>query len=187
MSKAGISKVPQAAVATFVGTEFDSITGRGGNDGTPLRKTPWGEIAWQLGGQECFAAVAEHERQFTEPKGDVIQRFLPRDRPCLILVDEVISYVSTYRRHGYHNCLYNFLEALSETARGLDNVVLVVSVPSSIISYTDADESDEQRFRHMLDRLGKGVIMAAEEETSEIIRRRLFEARGADRRPQGGG
>jgi hypothetical protein len=33
--------VPEAAVAVFVGTEFDSITGRGGEDGTPLRKTPW--------------------------------------------------------------------------------------------------------------------------------------------------
>ena len=55
--------VPNAEAAVFVGTEFDSIKGRGGNDGTPLRKTPWGEIAWQLGGQAAFALVAEHEAQ----------------------------------------------------------------------------------------------------------------------------
>lgn len=175
MNKAGVDKVPGAAVATFVGTEFDSITGRGGSDGTPLRKTPWGEIAWQLGGEEGFAVVAKHEEQFVEPKGDVIRAFLPKDRPCLILMDEIVSYVSTYRRAGYHNCLYNFMQSLSETARGQDNVVLVVSVPSSVISYTDADEADQQRFKHMLDRLGKAVIMAAETETSEIIRRRLFD------------
>ena len=175
LGKAGVNKVPEAAVATFVGTEFDSITGRGGKDGTPLRKTPWGEIAWQLGGAEGFAVVAEHEKQFTEPKGDVIRAFLPKNKPCLILMDEIISYVSTYRKQGYHNCLYNFMQSLSETARGQDNVVLVVSVPSSVISYTDADEADQQRFKHMLDRLGKAVIMAAETETSEIIRRRLFE------------
>ena len=175
MSKAGVDKVPQAAVATFVGTEFDSLTGRGGNDGTPHRKTPWGEIAWQLGGKEGFVAVAEHEQKFVEPKGDVIRAFLPKDRPCLILMDEIVSYASSYRKQGYHNCLYNFIQSLSETARGLDNVVLVVSIPSSIISYTDADEGDQQRFKHMLDRLGKAVIMAAEAETSEIIRRRLFD------------
>lgn len=35
-------------VAVFVGTEFDVIDGRGGH-GEPVRKTPWGEIAWQLG------------------------------------------------------------------------------------------------------------------------------------------
>lgn len=40
LQKAGISSVPEAAVAVFVGTEFDSLTGRGGNDGTSLRKTP---------------------------------------------------------------------------------------------------------------------------------------------------
>lgn len=175
LAKADVGRVPRAAVAAFVGTEFDSITGRGGNDGTPLRKTPWGEIAWQLGGKEAFAKVAEHEERFVEPKGDVIRSFLPKDKPCLILMDEIISYASTYRKAGYHNSLYNFIQALSETARGQDNVVLVVSIPSSIISYTDADEADQQRFKHMLDRLGKAVIMAAEAETSEIIRRRLFD------------
>src|SRR3989442_9053160 len=35
--------------SVFVGTEFDPIAGRGGKDGTPIRKTPWGEIAFQLG------------------------------------------------------------------------------------------------------------------------------------------
>jgi hypothetical protein len=175
LAKAGMGSVPQAATAVFVGTEFDSITGRGGNDGTPLRKTPWGEIAFQLGGEEAFAVVAEHEKQFVEPKGDVIRAFLPKDRPGLILMDEIINYVSTYRRLGYHTSLYNFIQALSETARGEDNVVLVVSIPKSEFEYTAEDVADEQRFKKMLDRLGKAVFMSAETETSEIIRRRLFE------------
>jgi RHS repeat-associated protein len=37
------------------------------------------------------------------------------------------------------------------------------------------DEADFTRLKKMLDRLGKAVIMSAEAETSEIIRRRLFE------------
>jgi len=178
LEKAGIPSVPEAATAVFVGTEFDSLTGRGGNDGTPLRKTPWGEIAFQLGGEESFTLVAEHEKQFIEPKGDVIRTMLPKDRPCLILMDEIINYVSTYRKKGYHNALYNFIQALSETARGQENVVLVVSIPASEIEYTSEDEADEQRFKKMLDRLGKPVMMSAEAETSEIIRRRLFEWHG---------
>lgn len=39
---AEVGDVPAAEVAVFVGTEFDSLTGRGGKDGEPLRKTPWG-------------------------------------------------------------------------------------------------------------------------------------------------
>ncbi|WP_254175247.1 ATP-binding protein [Planktothrix pseudagardhii] len=175
LQKAGINSVPEAAVAVFVGTEFDSLTGRGGDDGTPKRKTPWGEIAYQLGGEAALAVVAEHENQFIEPKGDVIRKFLPKDKPCLILLDEIINYASTYRQKGYGDKLYNFIQALSETARGEDNVVLVVSIPASELEYTAADESDEQRFKKMLDRLGKAVVISAESETSEIIRRRLFE------------
>ena len=175
LNQAGISAIPEAAVAVFVGTEFDSITGRGGDDGTPLRKTPWGEIAYQLGGEAAFNIVAEHERQFIEPKGDVIRKFLPKDKPCLILLDEIINYASTYRKTGYGDRLYNFIQALSETARGEKNVVLVVSIPASEMEYTAADEADEQRFKKVLDRLGKAIMMSAESETSEIIRRRLFE------------
>ena len=173
--KAGIANLPEAATAVFVGTEFDAVKGRGGNDGTPLRKTPWGEIAFQLGGEKSFAAVAQHDKEYLEPKGDVIREFLPKDKPCLILMDEIINYVSSYRKKGYANAFYNFIQALSETARGQGNVVLVVSLPASELEYTPDDEQDEVRFKKMLDRLGKAVMMSAESETSEIIRRRLFD------------
>ncbi len=176
LGRAGIKSVPDnCAIAVFVGTEFDSLTGRGGSDGTPLRKTPWGEIAFQLGGAEAFAHVAQHDKDFIEPKGDVIGKFLPADRPCLILMDEVLNYVSTYRDRGYHNKLYNFIQALSETIRGRNNAVLMSSIPASELSYTDRDHADQQRLKNMLDRLGKAVIVSVESETSEIIRRRLFE------------
>src|SRR5712691_3178255 len=69
LDKAGVRAVPKAATAVFVGTEFDSISGRGGSDGTPLRMTPWGEIAYQLAGEKGLAVVAEHERQMTAPAG----------------------------------------------------------------------------------------------------------------------
>jgi hypothetical protein len=166
---------PGAAVAVFVGTEFDSVAGRGGSDGTPLRKTPWGEIAFQLGGADAFAEVAEHDKTFIEPKGDVIDKILPKNRPCLILMDEVLNYISTYRDRGYHNKLYNFLQSLSETVRGRENAVLVCSIPASELSYTDKDDADQHRLKNLLDRVGKAVIVSVETETSEIIRRRLFE------------
>ena len=176
LEQAGITSVPDnCAVAVFVGTEFDSLVGRGGKDGTPFRRTPWGEIAFQLGGEDAFSIVSKHDEQFIEPKGDVIDAFIPKDRPCLILMDEIINYVSTYRDQGYHNKLYNFVHALSETIRGRDNTALVVSIPKSELNYTDRDEQDQQRFKNMLDRLGKAVVMSVEAETAEIIRRRLFE------------
>ncbi|HOV80171.1 MAG TPA: DUF499 domain-containing protein [Bacillota bacterium] len=175
LAGAGVRSVPRAATAVFVGTEFDSLVGRGGNDGTPIRKTPWGEIAFQLAGERGLALVAEHERQMIAPAGDVLRRLLPEGRPCLILFDELMNYVSRNRKSGLSAQLYNFLQNLSELARGEDGVVLAVSIPASELEMTAEDQSDYDRLKKLLDRLGKAVIMSAEAETSEIIRRRLFE------------
>jgi predicted AAA+ superfamily ATPase len=174
MTAGEVKDIPEAAVAVFNGKDFDSLTGRG-NPGEPIRKTPWGDIAWQLGGQKSLDILAEHEKEFIEPKGDAIRAMLPKDRPVLILFDEVISYVSTYRGRGYGNKLYNFLDCFAEVARGEKNVVIVVSIPASELEYTTEDHADESRFQKMLDRLGKAIVMSADQEMADIIRRRLFE------------
>ena len=59
LSASGMKAVPKANTAVFVGTEFDVMAGRGGDDGTPLRKMPWGEIAFQLGGEKGFEVGAQ--------------------------------------------------------------------------------------------------------------------------------
>ncbi len=178
LDKGKLKAIPKAATAVFVGTEFDSITGRGGNDGTPIRKTPWGEIAYQIDGKDALAVLAEHEKQMTAPAGDVLREFLPKDRPCLILIDELMNYVSRSRKSGMATQLYNFVHNLSEEARGQKNVVLAVSIPASELEMSADDQSDYERFKKLLDRLGKPVIMSADTETSEIIRRRLFDWNG---------
>ena len=175
LEAAGTSSIPKAETAVFVGTEFDTIRGRGGDDGTPLRKTPWGEIAFQLGGEKAFSVVAEHDLQMTAPAGDVIRKFLPKEKPCLILIDELVNFISRNRKTGMAGQLYNFIQNLSEQARGLDRVVLCVSIPSMLVEMTSDDIADFDRYSKMLERLGKAVIFSAEGETSEIIRRRLFE------------
>jgi hypothetical protein len=177
LDQAGVKNVPAAASAVFVGTEFDSITGRGGNDGTPLRRTPWGEIAFQLGREDGFAIVAKHDAEGTAPSTEVIRKFLPAGKPALILMDELLNYLNRERnrRAGLGGQLYSFVQNLSEEARAQESLVLAVSLPSVVDEMTPEDEADFQRFEKLLDRLGKAMIMSAESETSEIIRRRLFE------------
>lgn len=175
MDAAGLKSVPKGEAAVFVGTEFDSLSGRGGEDGTPQRKTPWGEIAWQLGGEELFKLVAEHDEQGISPGGDVLNKVIPQDRPCLILMDELMNYISRNRKSGLAEQFYNFLQNLSETVRGKDNCVLAVSIPASDMEMNERDIEDYNRITKLLDRVGKAMVMSAETETSEIIRRRLFE------------
>lgn len=175
LNDAGLSKVPKAATAVFVGTEFDSIQGRGGDDGTPNRRTPWGDIAFQLGGAEAFKLVAKHDTAGVAPGGDVLEKLLSTSRPSLILLDELMNYVNRTRKSGLAGQLYTFMHNLSEVARARDNVVLAVSIPASEMEMTVEDHEDFKRFKKLLDRLGKAIVMSAEAETSEIIRRRLFE------------
>jgi predicted AAA+ superfamily ATPase len=178
LDQAGVATVPKAKIAVFVGTEFDSITGRGGSDGEPLRMTPWGEVAYQLAGKKGFDVVAEHDKQGTAPAGDVIRKFIPKDTPCLILMDEIMNYVSRNRKSDLAAQLYNFIQNVCEEARARNNLVLAVSVPASELEMNPGDQMDYERLKKLLDRLGKAVLIAAESETSEIIRRRLFEWKG---------
>jgi hypothetical protein len=175
IEKANVSNIPESAIAIFVGQKFDT---RGGDDGTPLRRTPWGEIAWQLGGNDAFKIMAKYDEDGQAPGGDTISKLFSKKKPTLILIDELMNYVSRYRKSGLSSQLYNFLQNLTEEARSHDNVVLAVSIPASELEMSADDESDYTRFKKLLDRLGKAVIMSTEEEISEIIRRRLFEWHG---------
>jgi len=171
--KAAVAQVPKARVAVFVGTEFDSLAGRGGENGEPRRLTPWGEIAFQLGGKAAFDLVKEHDEKKIAPGGDIIRKLLPANEPCLILVDELLNYVSRFRSLGLNNQLYDFLLNLSGALN--PRSVLVVSVPMSEMEMTPEDVADYQRLTKMLDRVGKAMTMTAGAETNEIIRRRLFD------------
>jgi len=173
LEKAGITTVPEAKIAIFVGQEFDT---RGGDDGTPVRQTPWGEIAWQLGGLEGFRLFESFDRELRSPGGETIGKLIDQvNRPILIMMDEIINYTSRYRDKGLGDQLYNFIQNLSEKTRNRHRVVFAVSIPKSEMEMTPADQADHERFKKMLNRLGKAVIMSTEEETSEIIRRRLFD------------
>ena len=173
LTRARVGSVPKASVAVFVGTEFDVIDGRG-EPGEPRRKTPWGEIAWQLGGEKAFAAVARHDDQGIAPAGDVIRKMLP-NQPSLILMDELLNYVSRARKTGLSTQLYDFLQNLSEEARAHDHVVLCVSIPASDLEMNPEDQRDYDSYKKLLDRVGKAVSMSSDTEVTEIIRRRLFD------------
>ena len=173
LSKAGVPQVPKADVAVFVGTEFDIIKGRGGG-GEPVRKTPWGEIAWQLGGGSGFEAIAQHDKQGEAPAGDALRAMLP-DGPTLILMDELLNYVSRGRKSGMRDQLFDFLQNLIEEVCARTNMVLCVSIPASELEMNPDDQRDHESLKKLLDRRGKAIMMSAGTEMAEIIRRRLFE------------
>jgi predicted AAA+ superfamily ATPase len=179
LSKAGVTEIPQARSAVFVGTEFDAIAGRKA-DGEPHRKTPWGEIAWQLGGAEAFAKVAQHDEHGVSPAGDVLREMLPAS-PTLILMDELLNYISSGRKLGLRDQFFNFLQNLCEEARARNNLALCISIPRSDLEMNPDDQRDHDSIKKLCDRTGKAILMSADREMQEIIRRRLFEWDGVNK------
>ena len=153
-------------------------------DGTEVR-TLWGELAWQLGGAETYALVAESDRTSTSPGASLIDVF-KRHSPCLVLIDEWVTYArqlygSQSLPAGSADVQFSFAQVLAEAARAVPGALVVISIPSSDI------EVGGEHGREVLDRL-KNVIGRVEspwrpataEEGFEIVRRRLFEEMSAE-------
>ncbi|MER3544747.1 MAG: AAA family ATPase [Chloroflexota bacterium] len=181
LSEAGLDTIPKARVATFIGNRFDFVVGAG-QEGEPKRKTPWGDLAWQLGGSELFALVQEHDEKGVVPGGEVLQKVFT-GQPTLILMDEVLSFIRRAREAGgdyarLGSQFYSFLDVLTREVAGTSNVVLVVSLPLSEYEMTQEDEAEFQRLDKLLGRLSKAVLLSEQVEIAEIVRRRLFEEIG---------
>lgn len=175
---AGLDRIPRARVAVFIGNRFDFLVGAGA-EGEPKRKTPWGDLAWQLGGPALYATVERHDQEGVVPGGEVLQRWFGEE-PVLILMDEVLNFTRRTREAGRPHArlgsqMYSFLDVLTREVAGTARAVLVVSLPMSEYEMTAEDQADYARLSKLLDRLSKATLLSEGVEIAEIIRRRLFE------------
>lgn len=178
LKEARLSRVPRARVAVFIGNRFDFVVGTGA-EGEPRRRTPWGDLAWQLGGPDLYALVREHDEKGVVPGGEILQQVFTGE-PTLILMDEVLSFIRRAREAGepyarLGSQFYSFLDVLTREVAGASHVVLVVSLPLSQYEMTHEDEVEFQRLDKLLGRLSKAVLLSERTEIAEIVRRRLFE------------
>ncbi len=183
LEDARVDEMPQAAVAVFVGTAWSpyGVRPRGGE---PARLTPWGELAWQLaratGDRSLFEAVAVSDENRSRPGKDTIRRFLPPGRPVLILMDEVMNFMTAARAVAVGDStlasqFYSFVHNLTEVADASDRVVVVVSLPASEQEMSAEDEQDFKRLAKVTARVAEPYKLATGDEIAEIIRRRLFD------------
>ncbi|MGH3452716.1 MAG: ATP-binding protein, partial [Haloechinothrix sp.] len=188
MEAARLDDVPGAVVAVFVGTEWDAVAGKGG-DGEPHRRTPWGDIAWQLGEQvgdpSLFEHVAEQDEARIRPGKDRIRRLLPGDRPVLILMDEVMNFMTAARGIRIEETtlasqFYEFLHNLTDEADARDRLAVVVSLPKSEEEMSSDDWGDFRRLSKVTTRVAEPYVLAKDLEIPEIVRRRLFDTPGTE-------
>lgn len=163
------------------------------SDGTEVN-TLWGELAWQLGGREAFDMIADSDRNRTNP-GDGLRALLDAYGPALILIDEWVAYArQLYGRDdlpgGSFDTQFTFAQTLTEVAKVVPGVLVVISIPASSDSGSDAHSSLEvggeygvealKRLQNVVRRLADQWRPATAHESFEIVRRRLFTDPDAD-------
>jgi hypothetical protein len=178
LNAAQITELPRARIAVLDGIKSSPnqpVT----RDGQAVR-TLWGDLAWQLGGAEGYALVADADTSGTSPGKAVLETLLARCAPCVILIDELVAYVRQFEEGktltgGTFDSNLSFVQALTEALKAVPTAVLLASLPES------DKEAGSQRGVKALEALAHyfGRVQAlwkpvATEEAFEIVRRRLF-------------
>lgn len=179
LDQEGMMNVPEARVAVLDGTAH--APGQPWHHGKHAIHTLWGELAWQLGGEEGLEMVREADATGTSPGKEKIQRLLETFAPCVVLIDELVAYIRQFPdgqplSGGTYDSNLSFIQALTEAVKLVPNGILLASLPESEV------EAGSNRGVATLKALEKtfGRVQAlwkpvATEEAFEIVRRRLFE------------
>jgi predicted AAA+ superfamily ATPase len=180
----------QARRVAIVGNHF-SPSGVVKDDGTRVN-TMWGELAWQLGGAEGFAIVAEADQNRTHP-GEALHTLLAAYSPALILIDEWVAYARSLVGRddlagGTFDDQFTFAQSLTETAKATSGVLLAISIPAS----ESGDDPNEvvagnaeevgganglealKRLQNVVRRVADQWRPATSNEAYRIVKQRLF-------------
>jgi len=163
LNKIGLKNIPKVKVAVFVGTVQDPLKG----------KTPWGEIAEQLGAYEL---VKEHDKKRITPGREIIEKILNDNKPVLLLIDELTEYI--VKAKEFEDQVFAFSQELTEAiSKSSTQCVLVCTLPSSA-PYGERGEKVLNQLQRIFGRMQVIYTPVEGEEIYEIIRKRLFEDLG---------
>lgn len=172
--------------AVLVGTSRGPQDVINTNDGLKIRTT-WGELAWQLGGTEGYKMVAENDEKGIAPGSNVLEAIFKKYAPCLILIDEWVAYLrQIYRVEGLPSGSFDanlsFVQSLTEAVKASPGTLLVASLPASQIEVGgEGGQEALARLKQTFSRVESSWRPASQEESYEIVRRRLFKSIPGDK------
>jgi predicted AAA+ superfamily ATPase len=187
LADASLEAPPVANTAVLVGQMISPGGAYDKGSGITVR-TLWGELAWQLGGADGYAMVADADRTGTSP-GAALVDLLRAYSPCLVLIDEWVAYARQLYGvdglpAGSFDAQFTFAQALAEASRAVEGALLVVSIPASDIEVGgEGGKAALERLKNVIGRVESSWRPASAEEGFEIVRRRLFDDLPAESAP----
>lgn len=166
MKATGLTSIPKAQVAIFVGNSWDATKGR---------ETPWIDIAEQLLPNQGASLFSAKSAPGTKAIGELIRLV---GKPVLILFDETLNYIGRHPEQA--NQFHSFMQNLTVALTSAEKAVGLFSLPASPTEMTEQLQEWQNKLTKVVGRVGKDLVANDASEVSEIVRRRLFENSGRD-------
>ncbi len=172
--------------AVLVGTARGPHDPVRGDDGHEVRTT-WGELAWQLGGADAYGMISDNDAKGIAPGSNLLEAIFRKCSPCLILIDEWVAYLRQIYKvdglpSGSFDANLSFVQSLTEAVKASPGTLLVASLPASQIEVGgEGGQEALVRLKQTFSRVESSWRPASQEESYEIVRRRLFKDIPGDR------
>lgn len=163
-------------VAAFIGLDISASTGIEVENNLRIL-TPWGYLAWQIGGEAAYNLVETEDKQRIAPGNDVLRKIFGT-QPILLLMDEFLVYVEnamglTVGDSTFGRQILTFVQKLTELVRDLPKTVLVYSLQASV-----QESLGDEGLLNILDKLVSRIDAKKEpvsgDEVMKVVQRRLF-------------
>lgn len=174
--------------AVFVGTHADGTDARSdySDPNAPDTNTMWGEIAYQLFGQEGYEFLREKDTNRSAPgSGQLEELFARQSNPSLILIDEIAAYLEQAASVEVGDSTLNkqtntFLMSLLSATQNTDDVTVVLSIAETAFHNRAEDVRGKiaeavSEFNSISDRTESSITPTEDDEVAAVLRHRLFE------------
>ena len=184
-----------AKVIAFDGDKHNVVNGADLDGQGARAQSLAGYLLYHLGGHEALNAFAEGDATLADPGSDEFRRLIG-DKPVIIVIDELVHYISRVNQHAASNPrvstegVLTTISALANAVVNSPKAVLVITTPEDshqllgegIPDITgDAMAADTLALTSMLDRINSQlsrvihpVAPSGEADLPAILRKRLF-------------
>jgi hypothetical protein len=181
-------------IAAFIGDRGDPVSGiRHTINGNELiTYTPWGEIAYQLGGIEGYRLIKENDISGIAP-GRQAWEEICADQPVLIVLDELVLYFTRalalpvdHTRHNVASQMSIFLASLFTFAADRPKTAVIFTLPTEQDANRHVTATLKQYIPKIMDTVGeieqtanrqaRNLTPTQSDERAAILARRLFQS-----------
>ncbi len=166
-------------IVTIGGTHLNPLEGRKVEN--ICIQTIWGEIAYQLGGKEGYQTLRANDSSRVCPGKEKMKAFLQYKQPFLILLDEMVEYITKARgisvegsNLGIQSLL--FLQELTEVLASLPKGLLIITLPVyQLEAFSEKENDTINQMNQILGRLESTETPIEHDEVPKLIIKRFFE------------